>query len=124
MNAILADNKCVWCSDEKLDEALCHQTPGHAMWDLEEEGLIGKGAAEQLLSEVPDGWFNLLLEVESRLIVERRTHANTRFHERKCARENVELVNALEQIHEALVRGVPSAAEKLAYDALAKWGRG
>ena len=49
MNAILADNKCVWCSEEKLDEALTSQTPGHAMLDLERDGEIGKGAAKQLL---------------------------------------------------------------------------
>ena len=41
----------------------------------------------------------------------------------KLSRENLELVSAIEQIHEALLRGVPSAAEKLAYDALSKWGK-
>ncbi len=43
---------------------------------------------------------------------------------RKLRRENGELVSALEAIHEALKNGVPSVAETLAYNALAKWGRG
>ena len=44
--------------------------------------------------------------------------------EQKLSRENVELVNALEEIHHALQKGVPAVAEKVAYDAIAKWGRG
>ena len=110
----------VWCPSEMLDEALCHQTPGHELLSCEREGWIEKGAAKTLLADAGDGWFNTLLEVEERYIRLKRAAENERF---KLSRENVELVSAIEQIHEALIRGVPSAAEKLAYDALAKWGR-
>ena len=59
--------------------------------------------------------------VEFRL-VERRKEAKAEAD--KYRREAVELVNALEEIHEALRKGVPAAAELLAYQAISKWGRG
>ena len=59
--------------------------------------------------------------VEFRL-VERRKEAKAEAD--KYRREAVELVNALEEIHHALQKGVPAVAEKVAYDTLARWGYG
>ena len=63
------------------------------------------------------------MEAVAALSASTRFNADLKDVNFKLSRENLELVSAIEQIHQALLKGVPSAAEKLAYDALAKWGR-
>ena len=64
------------------------------------------------------------MEAVAALSASTRFNADLKNVNSKLSRENLELVSAIEQIHEALKSGVPSVAETLAYEILAKWGRG
>ena len=99
-----------------------------AMEVAETQGEYDRYCARMNEAEEPAGWNpqaepidDYLDRVEFRL-VERRKEAKAEAD--KYRREAVELVNALEEIHEALRKGVPAAAELLAYQAISKWGRG
>lgn len=115
--------------DPRIDEALCHETPAHELLSLEREGVIAEGEAKAMLLSAGEGWFDTLLEVESRLIRERRIAANLIYERNalrdeiaKLKREHKMLVDCLEEARDDVEQGkMPSYAYM--QRTLAAWGQ-